>query len=260
MIQLTSSEERILSTLQNRISLRQPTSLENLAAECYVAKSTIIKLAKRLGYDGFVEMYHYYRNRQAPSTQNDTMPFENDLVVGDLRTTLRELALKLLEYEDCKIILCTTGAGTMIDNEMLGQCIARKMNLLDLIAFPSYDYLMAQPPRREKGIAFFLDISNKKKSSMLELTRREGFYLVGFSDQADSEAKTDMDYFVQLVKTEYRDANFYFSKLLIFFEMLLSEYANLSLLSLEETDESDQIDQNGNDDLRTGRGSCKAEG
>lgn len=233
MIQLTHSEERILEVLQNRISLRQPTSLENLAAECYVAKSTIIKLAKRLGYDGFVEMYHYYKNHQASSAQIDVMPFESDLVVGDLRTILRELALKLREYEDCKNIVYPTGAGKMVDTEMLGQYIARKMNLLDLIAFPSYDYLMAQPPRRKKGLVFYLDIHNLKDDTMVKLTRREGFYLVGFSDQADPAMKADMNYFVQIARTEYRDANFYLSKLLIFFEMLLSEYANLSRLCLE---------------------------
>lgn len=249
MIKLTNSEDRILSTLQNRISLRQPTSLENLAAECYVAKSTIIKLAKRLGYDGFVEMYHYYRTHQAPSIQADKMPFESDLVVGDLRAILRELAWKLRENEDNKNIVYATGAGTLVDTEMLGQCIARKMNLLDLIAYPSYDYLMVQPPRRKKGIIFYLDIRNMKDNAMIELGKREGFYQVGFADCTEPTMKAEMDYFVQVIKTEYHDADFYCSKLLIFFEMLLSEYANLSSLCLEEADECDQIDQNGNDDL-----------
>lgn len=249
VIKLTNSEDRILSTLQNRISLRQPTSLENLAAECYMAKSTIIKLAKRLGYDGFVEMYHYYRTHQAPSVKADTMPFESDLVVGDLHAILRELAWKLRENEDNKNIVYATGAGTLVDTEMLGQCIARKMNLLDLIAYPSYDYLMVQPPRRKKGIIFYLDIHNMKDHTMIELGKREGFYQVGFADCAEPTMKAEMDYFVQVIKTEYHDADFYASKLLIFFEMLLSEYANLSSLCLEESDECDQIDQNGNGDL-----------
>lgn len=249
MIQLTNSEERILAALQNRISLRQPTSLENLAAECYVAKSTIIKLAKRLGYDGFVEMY-YYMSRKTKSAQTEAMPFEKDLVVGDLRSILRELALKLRKYEDRKNIIYATGVKTMIDTEMLGQYIARKMNMLDLVAFPSYDYLMAQPPRRKRGIIFYLDIRDMPDRTMIELTRKEGFYMVGFADCSDPEPKAEMDCFVQLVRTEYRDANFYYSKLLIFFEMLLSEYANLSALCLEETDEWDQVDQNGMEDLR----------
>lgn len=243
MIQLTNSEEKILSTLQNRISLRQPTSLEDLARECYVAKSTIIKLAKRLGYDGFVEMY-YYMSHQLQSAEASAMPFESDLVVGDLPTILGELALRLWDYEDCKNIIHSVGRGTMIDCEMLGQYIARKMNLLDLIAFPSYDYLMAQPPRRRKGIVFFLDFRNGADRTMLELTRREGFYLVAFSDHADPVLKADVDYFVQIARTEYRGADFYYSKLLIFFEMLLSEYVHLSSLRLEGTHERDQADQN----------------
>lgn len=54
MIKLTDIEKDIMHCLNMKIAADTKVSLSELARECHVVKSTIVKCSKKLGYTGFV--------------------------------------------------------------------------------------------------------------------------------------------------------------------------------------------------------------
>lgn len=87
---LTNVEKEIVHKLQYHITMGKKVTLANLAQECHVAQSTIVKMSKKMGYSGFVEMYYQMRHKQ----QNQACGFmQDDLIEGDMH----EVILGLVE-------------------------------------------------------------------------------------------------------------------------------------------------------------------
>ncbi len=64
---MTEIENLIMDTMLKNITQNKNVSLKELAKQCHVADSTIVKLSKKLGYSGYIEMYyHYFLHFPAP--------------------------------------------------------------------------------------------------------------------------------------------------------------------------------------------------
>ena len=63
-MKLTDIEKDIMHCLNMKIADHQKVTLAQIADECHVAKSTVVKFSKKLGYSGFVEMYYQLSDRQ----------------------------------------------------------------------------------------------------------------------------------------------------------------------------------------------------
>lgn len=217
---LTNVEKEIVHKLQYHITMGKKVTLANLAQECHVAQSTIVKMSKKMGYSGFVEMYYQMRHKQ----QNQACGFmQDDLIEGDMKEVILGLVEKLQACKSCKHIISTYGKS-----DILSTYLSRKLGMFDIFAPATYDYVMAEGSHMEKGIAFFCDIrkaGSENMKEMAEITKREGYYMVVFSEDAHNWLESYADVFIQIRKTPYKTADFYCAKVLMFFEILMSEYA-----------------------------------
>lgn len=220
MSNLTSVEKEILSYLQTQISLSKKITLTMVATDCHVAPSTIVKLSKKLGYSGFVEMQHQM-SQQTDNIQTEN--FQTDLIEGELAQTLKQLALKIKSCENKKNIICSGW-----NDNLLAHYFSRKLQMFDIFAPASYDYVMTSSKRLNKGIAFFFSKNNFDCDiEMLRLVIQEGYYVIYICEEEPEKMKKLIDYIVEIKKTNYKTADFYGVKTLAFLEMLLSEYSNL---------------------------------
>lgn len=217
---LTEVEQEILNYLQTQVTLGKQLSLSQAAKECHVAPSTIVKLAKKIGYSGFVELQYQMMHQQE---QKKAETFQTELVEGDLQKTLDALVEKLIECEDKKNIVCT-----MKNNDILASYFSRKLQMLEIFAPASYDYVMTSSHRLRKGIAFFFvkDAYVIHRFDMLKLAIQEGYYIVLVTEVLSEKRIKEIDMVIQMKKTVYKTADFFNVKVLIFMEMLLSAYAN----------------------------------
>ena len=56
LAELSTTDQTILSTLNYHICRSEFVTVSTLADECSVCKSTVVKMAKKLGYSGFADM------------------------------------------------------------------------------------------------------------------------------------------------------------------------------------------------------------
>ena len=56
----------------------------------------LVKLSKKLGYSGYIEMYYHYLNNNNIKTSKDV--FNENLVVGDLNEVVQDFASIILEH------------------------------------------------------------------------------------------------------------------------------------------------------------------
>jgi len=219
MNKMSDLEKEVMQQIQKNIILKNKVSLNDLAQACHVSKSTVVKLAKKLGYSGYVEMVHKMYNEQ-----EWTDPFRTDLIEGDLEWTVRKLAQKLREFAGCKNIIAQSPYGDYVCSYY-----SRKLQMFDIFATETYDYGMILNSRQKKGFALFFSQNNAfgNYSELMRLAQTSGYYILVFAtDQADPLIRY-ADYHVIFKKNHYKTADFFHAQLIILLEMVLSEYSRI---------------------------------
>ena len=69
---LTHAERAVVTALNAHITRNEEVSLTELAQECHVAKSTVVKTLQRLGYQGFEEFRYNYRLSRVAQPKSTT--------------------------------------------------------------------------------------------------------------------------------------------------------------------------------------------
>ena len=221
-MKLTEVETQITASIQKHITLNEDVKLAELADECHVAQSTIIKLSKKLGYSGFLEMYYQLRHQHQAKSD---VPFRKKIVTGDLDQQVCRLAEKLYEFRHAKNLIFSLGK-----NDFCGNYFSRKIAMFDIFAPSTYDYLMAEGTHIPHGLAFFLNgrtFDNEEVQIMYNLVVRQGYTTVVFTDELHQEMGKKADIQIILQAYDYKKTDMFNAKILILIELMLSEYARL---------------------------------
>lgn len=231
MIKLTDIEKDIMHCLNMKIAADTKVTLSELAKECHVAKSTIVKCSKKLGYTGFVEMYYQLSERQKKK-EFSKGSFTESLIEGDLNECLDTLVEILYQNKNKKNFVNSYGR-----DDMLSSYIARKLMMFDIFAPSTYDFDMVKNLYLSKGIALFADLRRVhpfEGKDIMQLAKQEGYFIIAFSDRELTWAKKLVDYFVPIKNTNYKTADFFEAKVIMLTELVLSEYSKKYYLKADE--------------------------
>lgn len=233
MIKLTDIEKDIMHCLNLKIAQNQKVSLSDLANECHVAKSTIVKMAKKLGYHGFVEMYYQLNEHQKQKTFSE-VTLADTLVEDDLTKCIDRLVALLYQNKNRKNFV-----NAYSRDDMLSSYMSRKLMLFDIFAPATYDFDMVKNLYLAKGLAIFADLRNNhpfEAKDIMKIAKQEGYVILAFSDSDLTWAKKYVDHFVKIKKTNYKTADFFEAKVIMLLEMVLSEYSKKYYLDKNQTD------------------------
>ena len=92
---LTALEGTILADIEAQIHQGKKVGIREMAARNFTSTTTIIRLAKKLGYQGFTDMYYALMKEAAASNSGRQFRSWNALprICGRARTTMRSLHL-----------------------------------------------------------------------------------------------------------------------------------------------------------------------
>lgn len=118
---LTDTEHTVLEYILDHLDTVQTEGVRGVARASYTSTSTIMRLARKMNYSGFVDMC--YKLRSFTETPHQTMQEEEDFLNGfstqsllnyNTYTQLKVCAEKLLEQRDKMIFVYGTGfSGTV---------------------------------------------------------------------------------------------------------------------------------------------------
>lgn len=118
---LTDTERTVLEYILDHLDTVQTEGVRGVARANYTSTSTIMRLARKMNYSGFVDMC--YKLRSFTETPHQTMQEEEDFLNGfstqsllnyNTYTQLKVCAEKLLEQRDKMIFVYGTGfSGTV---------------------------------------------------------------------------------------------------------------------------------------------------
>lgn len=234
--ELSTTDQVILSTINYHISRSEFVRVSTIAEECNVSKSTVVKIAKKLGYRGFADMRDTLSAVKADEVSESFLPLDT-AEDGDALAAADRLAHLFWERRSAKHVLMSSPSSA---ETILSAYLARKLSMFDIFAVCTYDYAAIIPKNAEPGIAVFFEHNNDPKavsgSLVLTATRphfrlasQKGYLTVLFSDVAkETPASQLADEVFRIKPSRDLRCDLFVPRTIMLFELMLSELSRLS--------------------------------
>ncbi len=219
---LSELEKEIIGRLQAYIDVNKKVDLSILAEECHVAKSTVVKAAKKLGYSGFMELYYQMKKDKQNQVKTNLFTQEN-LVHGNMKEILDKVAQLFYENKENKNIITSFKA-----KHTIAEYLSRKLMMFDLFAPATYDYDMIFSPTMKSGVLFLIDIDLEDQEVLKDalLTKKEiGCLMIVLSNRKNKQLMKESELYIELQESQYKTADFTEAKAIVFCELLLAYYS-----------------------------------
>ncbi len=230
MQKLTDTEREIIEKLFASNAVREEISLTELAASCHVAKSTVIKTVKKLGFSGFKDYLYAY---QTSSNIHNTRVLPKQVTEGDF-----DLAVALLAdcLERCrgKRNICYSGGDPIIGT--VADYVNRKLNMFRIASVSSYDYVTFDSLAPKAGVMFFFlqAVPESDKNyvnvrpayeGLLAYAAQHGYTTVAIIDAGFPDDLPYIDVAIKLAREPGATMQMFPVKVLMLFESALAAYS-----------------------------------
>lgn len=230
MQKLTDTEREIIEKLFASNAVREEISLTALAASCHVAKSTVIKTVKKLGFSGFKDYLYAY---QTSSNIHNTRVLPKQVTEGDF-----DLAVALLAdcLERCrgKRNICYSGGDPIIGT--VADYVNRKLNMFRIASVSSYDYVTFDSLAPKAGVMFFFlqAVPESDKNyvnvrpayeGLIAYAAQHGYTTVAIIDAGFPDDLPYIDVAIKLAREPGATMQMFPVKVLMLFESALAAYS-----------------------------------
>ena len=138
---LSEDEKKVITSITAHIERGEKrVGIQQIASENFLSPTSIVKMCKRLGFDGYSELY-YYLSRQFDShgETRDSEPLKN-LIDNYSESLITEFCELMDRSRTAKLF--TTGEGF---SNIVGSYIAQRLSICGFMVFNNvhfYDYML----------------------------------------------------------------------------------------------------------------------
>ena len=230
---LTEDERKVITSITSHIERGEKrVGIQQIASENFLSTTTIVKMCKRLGFDGYSELYYHLSRQRAASGGRQAEDLERliDNYSPDLPARFRAL---LREARDGKMF--TTGEGF---SNIVGTYIAQRLSICGFRAYNNvhfYDYMLFQEAhqravRDETAVMFAVSQSGETEPVLNDVrhAKQHGHRIVSFTKRGDSSLAwlSDLVFVLDGSKQTLAGSlpNPFFGHVILLFEELVAQY------------------------------------
>ena len=230
---LTEDERKVITSITSHIERGEKrVGIQQIASENFLSTTRIVKMCKRLGFDGYSELYYHLSRQMAASGGRQAEDLERliDNYSPDLPARFRAL---LREARDGKMF--TTGEGF---SNIVGTYIAQRLSICGFRAYNNvhfYDYMLFQEAhqravRDETAVMFAVSQSGETEPVLNDVrhAKQHGHRIVSFTKRGDSSLARLSDLVFVLDGSKQTLAgslpNPFFGHVILLFEELVAQY------------------------------------
>lgn len=231
---LTELEKVILNKIQNYINKNEKVGIDTVAKECFVSKSAIVKLSKKLGYSGYSEMYYTILATNNNALKLDFAHNSDTMCMNEhLKKNIDMLVEMLRKFRNEKIYLDSLGICDSAKEYYL-----QKLLIFGFDAASSYHYEVFKNVK--SGLYFFFSHSGCRSEIIEKVNEaiKNNFKVVSFTSNKDSPLAKMSHITIEVAgiksEREHYLPNFFTANLIILLELALSEYSKRYLSNGED--------------------------
>ncbi|MDO5516010.1 MAG: MurR/RpiR family transcriptional regulator [Clostridium sp.] len=227
-IQLTKTEETILTYFIENIDICANSNIRELSKKLYTSPSTIIRLAKKLGYSGFVELMYSLKNKHSKNNAIITLDENN------------KRNIYTLNYKDAEkdFLKCIENENILISGEGFSEIVSKYIYMKLLVigkksifsTFIDFDILF---DNHAENIHSIILVSKSGEGThcvnSCQLAKERNITIVSFTGNAESTLAKNSDIVFLIPDCEKLDSdNYYpnpfFAYCIETFEIMIHKY------------------------------------
>ena len=189
---LSEDEQKIITSIAAHLERGEKrVGIQQIAAENFVSTTTIVKMCKRLGFEGYSELYYYLsRQLNGRGERRNAESLKN--LIDNYSEGLIDDFCKLLSSSRREKMF-TTGAGF---SNIVGSYIAQRLSICGFMVFNNvhfYDYMLFQDAHHlsgssEPSVMFAISQSGETEPVLNDVrhARQHGHKIMTFTKRGDS--------------------------------------------------------------------------
>ncbi len=234
---LSEEEKRVITSIVNHIEDNpSKVGIQQIADENYVSTAFIMKLCKRLGFDGYSELFYYLLlNNNNPYVKNAQQTALENLIDNYDEDNVQSFCAMLKDFRDNKVFAVGAGFADVVADYIVQRLAVCGFMVFNRVHF--YDLMLFKQSVGGKmvpnvGPSFMIAISQSGESDTVindvTLARERGFRIVSFSRRPDSTLARLSD--ILFIVNESKQTligevpNSFFGKVILAFEELIGLY------------------------------------
>ena len=230
---LSEDERRVITSITSHIERGEKrVGIQQIANENFLSTTSIVKMCKRLGFDGYSELYYHLSRQLASSGDRKAENLKSLIDNYDDELTDRFCALLT---ERCGEKMFTTGEGF---SNIVGTYITHRLAICGFKAFNNvhfYDYMLFQEARHgtandEAAVMFAISQSGETEPVLNDVrhAKQHGHRIVTFTRRGDSTLAqlSDLVFVIDGTKQTLAGSlpNPFFGHVILVFEELMARY------------------------------------
>ncbi|MGP6147247.1 MurR/RpiR family transcriptional regulator [Jeotgalibaca sp. A122] len=227
---LSETEEAILRYIIANIDTVLDQGVRTVAKENYTSPATVMRLSKKMGYNGFIDLYYHLepmvRGSKAPMKQS----YES--YIGDLekyQTEIEQFLTLLNTIKDKNIFIYATGFSGIIGEYIYKKLLVNGKRTLFASGTDSVGVL----ENNVEIAGLFLTITKSGETRQvvekMKYFKEQGIPVVTFTNETDNSAARLADVVFPIMDGDTLDdrnikGNYFFDQVLFLFETIMKEY------------------------------------
>lgn len=220
---LTANDERILDEVRRIVTDNEKLTCAQIAQRLQIAPSSIIKVAQKMGFSGWNDMFYSLSQQYSEETplSIDNMDFFGD---GRLFEKIHQLLELLLGYKDRPIMVGSVGDSEFLADYLLDMLWQRHFRPLRLSTPLRHE---AQEGKIPRGLCLFINESGIALYDAGDKLEEAGWKLIAITSSSDTPLAGIASHTVEIRNrkspVDSYLPNFFAARVLIFLELLFAE-------------------------------------
>ncbi len=232
---LSEEETKIITSIIHHIERGEKRSgIQQIAAENFVSPTFIMKMCKRLGFDGYSELYYYLTQRAGAEAESASADALRDLVDNYSDEQVNEFCNILWQMREQKMFVVGNGFSALVANYIVQRLAVCGFMVFNSVHFYDFMIFHEQSEQLDTNIdpSAIIAISQSGESDSVindvKNARQNGFKVISFTKREESTLAqlSDITFIIDGTKQMLVSAipNPFFGRSILAFEELMARY------------------------------------
>ena len=239
-VQLTEAEKSVLTFLLTHLDEALKLGVRGIAKANFTSTSTVMRLAKKLGYNGFIEMYYKLLGKAEEEKPNYEVNegFANQFLQENLLSLSMYPRVRQAAQQICETNRLVFIYG-MVFSALMAEYLAKKLLVLGIkcIFSDGADSIgIFENNLEDIGVLIVFSRSGRSRAVLnrVKTAKENAVFTVAFTGDSASPLKDLADCVIEAQDDTYLDdrnmkPTLFFSKTLMLIELLIYEYYGISI-------------------------------
>lgn len=235
---ITETEENVIRYILKNMNTVLEKGVRQIARENFTSSSTIMRLTKKLGYSGFIDMYYqllpFVESSEKEFVSDESLagynPLEEILKVNDEGEMTSFIDL-LQSAKSKYVFIYATGFSAIIGEYFYKKLLVSGQRVIFATGTDSIAILESNID----SIGMLITVSKSGETELvlekMNYCKEKGIPVVTFTNEMDNRASELSDVTLRVTDNEKLDdrnmsPNFFFSEILMLFEYLMRNYCH----------------------------------